>query len=226
MIDQDYVEGSREYSSDSSMLLVRYSIDLGAFGYGQAGTAVLHISDTTKNLRLFTLPNTLTRVTWLDNKTLAAKKDIIPSVRMGKVPEVEDTVINGIKVNVSELDYIEPEYHLEVEHRETSPNGEFDLIAYRYLKNRSNLNFIHVSVVPKGSKIPKYGNYFIADMMSDYILYGTWNKNNELLFYSNSQYSDMIQYFLVKDRPSINHRIVEDNERYSNKYRWTEKSGL
>ena len=53
MTDQDYVENYREYSPDSSMLLINYSLDLGAFGYGQAGTAILKLSDTTKNLRDF-----------------------------------------------------------------------------------------------------------------------------------------------------------------------------
>jgi hypothetical protein len=37
-------------------------------------------------------------------------------------------------------------------------------------------------------------------MQSDYVLNGTWTEKNELKFYSNSQYSDLIQYYLVKDR--------------------------
>ena len=45
MIDQDYVENYREFSPDSSMLLINYSLDLGAFGYGQSGTAILKLSD-------------------------------------------------------------------------------------------------------------------------------------------------------------------------------------
>jgi hypothetical protein len=65
MTDQDYLENYREFSPDSSMLLINYSLDLGAFGNGQAGTAILKPSDTIKNLRDFSLPNTLTRLRWI-----------------------------------------------------------------------------------------------------------------------------------------------------------------
>ncbi len=226
MTDQDYVENDRQVSPDSSMLLISYSLDLGAFGYGQAGTAILKLSDTTKNLREFTIPNTLTRVKWIDNENVSAQFDILPSLRTGDKVELKDIEVNGIKVKVSALDYIDKDDRKEIEHRELSPNGQFELVAYRYLKDRSNLNFIHISVIPAGGQIPKYGNYLIADMQSDYVLYGTWTEKNELKFYSNSQYSDLIQYFLVKDREKINYEIVTDDKEYGSKYRWTKKSGI
>jgi hypothetical protein len=226
LTDKDYVENSREYSPDSSMLLISYSIDLGALGYGQTGTAILSLSDTTKNLREFTIPNTLTKVKWIDNKTISAHFDIIPSLRIGEKVELKDIEVNGIEVKVSAFDYIDKDYYLEIEHREVSPNGQFELIAYRYLRDRRNLNFIHISIIPTGEQIPKYGNYLIADMQSDYVLYGTWTEKNELEFFSNSLYSDLIQYYLVTDRPKFNYKIVTDDNKYGNKYRWTKKSGM
>ncbi|RZK56467.1 MAG: hypothetical protein EOO87_05340 [Pedobacter sp.] len=226
MTDQDYVENYREFSPDSSMLLINYSLDLGAFGYGQSGTAILKLSDTTKNLRNFSLPNTLTRLKWLDNQTISAQFDILPSLRSGEKITLTDQEINGVKIKVSALDYIDKDDHLEVEHRELAPNGQFELVAYRYLKDRSNLNFIHISIIPVGGQIPKYGNYLIADMQSDYVLNGTWTKKNELKFYSNNQYSDLIQYYLVNDRAKIKYEIVTDDKEYGSKYRWTKKSGI
>lgn len=225
MADQDYVEFYREFSPDSSMLLINYGLDLGAFGYGQSGTAILKLSDTIKNLRDFSLPNTLTRLKWLDNQTISAQFDILPSLRTGKKISLIDKEINGVKIKVSALDYIDKDDHLEIEHREISPNGQFELVAYRYLKNRSNLNFIHISVIPVGGQIPKYGNYLIADMQSDYVLGGTWTVKNELKFYSNSKYSDLIQYYLVKDREKINYKVVIDDKKYGSKYLWTKKNG-
>ena len=226
MTDQDYVENYREFSPDGSMLLINYSLDLGAFGYGQSGTAILKLSDTTKNLRDFSLPNTLTRLKWLDNQTISAQFDILPSLRSGEKITLTDKEINGVKIKVSALDYIDKDDHLEIEHRELAPNGQFELVAYRYLKDRSNLNFIHISIIPVGGQIPKYGNYLIADMQSDYVLNGTWTEKNELKFYSNSQYSDLIQYYLVNDRANIKYKIVKDDKEYGSKYRWTKKSGI
>jgi hypothetical protein len=224
--DKDLVENYREFSPDSCMVLINYSIDLGAFGYGQSGTAILKLSDTTKNLRDFSLPNTLTNVKWLDNKNISAKFDILPSLRKGEKITLKEKEINGVKIKVSALDYIENDNHLEIEHKETSPNGQFELIAYRYLKDRRNLNFIHISVIPFGEQIPKYGNYLIADMQSDYVFYGAWSKDNKLEFYTNSQYSDLVQYYLVESRSKIKYKLITDDNKYGSKYRWTEKSNM
>lgn len=224
MSDKDFTEFDRQYSPDSSMLLLNYGIDQGAFGYGHAGTAVLKLSDTTKNLRLFTLPNSFNRVKWVDNKTVSAKYDTIPFVRSGEQTNSKDTEINGIKVIVSSYDYIEPTAQQIVEYRETSPNGKYELVAYRYMNDKHNLNFIHVSIIPAGGQIPKYGNYLIADMQSDYVLNGKWDKDNSLIFYSNNLYADMVQYYLVRNRPTIKYKVINDDKRYSSKYRWTGQS--
>ncbi|MFN8357530.1 MAG: hypothetical protein U0Y10_23935 [Spirosomataceae bacterium] len=223
--DQDYVEFYRQYSPDSSMLLINYGIDLGAFGYGQCGTAIIKPADTTKNLRDYSLSNTLTRVKWLDNQNISAQFDILPSLRAGEKIVLTDKEINGVKIKLSALDYIDKDDHLEIEHREIAPNGKFELVVYRYLKDRSNLNFIHISVIAVGKQIPKYGNYLIADMQSDYVFYGTWTKKNELQFYTNSQCSDLVQYYLVANRPKIKYHLLTDEKEYKSKYRWTQKSG-
>jgi hypothetical protein len=168
----------------------------------------------------------LTRLKWLDNQTISSQFDILHSLRTGEKIALTDKEINGVKIKVSALDYIDKDDHLEIEHRELAPNGQFELVAYRYLKDRSNLNFIHISIIPVGGQIPKYGNYLIADMQSDYVLNGTWTEKNELKFYSNSQYSDLIQYYLVNGRAKINYEIVTDDKEYGSKYRWTKKSGI
>ncbi|AOM76801.1 hypothetical protein BFS30_06260 [Pedobacter steynii] len=204
------------------MILINYSIDQGAFGSGQAGTAVLKTVDTTKDLRSSSLPNTLIYTKWIDNKTISAKVDIIPFLRSGERIKITDTKINNISVKVSPLDYTGSDYHLQIEHRETSPDRKHELVAYRYVKDTPG--FIHISVILKGGGIPKYGNYFIADNSSDYILYGTWDKNNTLVFYSNEQYHDLIQYYLVANRENIKYKTVKDDQKYANKYRWTEKA--
>ena len=221
---KDFVEFARVPSPDSSMLLLSYGIDQGAFGTGNAGTAVLKLSDTSKNLRLFTLSNSFDRLHWLDNKTISAKYDTIPFVRSGEPSNFKDLEVNGVKVRVSSYDYIEPNSKQIIEHQETSPNGKYELVAYRYMNDIHNLNFIHVSVIPAGRQIPKYGNYLIADMQSDYVLNGKWDNDNTLLFYSNNLYADMVQYYLVHDHPDIKYKVINDDKAYNSKYRWVGQS--
>lgn len=222
--DEDFAEFSRQPSQDSSMLLLNYGIDLGALGYVQSGTAILKPSDTTKDLRLFTLPYSLDRVKWINNKTISAQFDTLPFVRAGTASTFKDTTINDITVKVSSYDYIEPNSELSIEHRETSPNGKYELVAYRYSNDIHNLNFIHVSVIPKDGGIPKYGNYLIGDMHSDYVMNGKWDRDNTLIFYSNHLYVDMVQYVLVHNRPNIKYQVINDDKTYGSKYRWTKQS--
>jgi hypothetical protein len=145
-------------------------------------------------------------------------------VRTGETPSFKDTQINGVKIKVSSYDYIEPNSEQIIEHRETSPNGKYELVAYRYVNDIHNLNFIHVSVIPAGGQIPKYGNYLIADMQSDYVLNGKWDNDNTIIFYSNNLYTDMVQYYLVHNHPDIKYKVVNDDKHYSSKYHWVGQS--
>ena len=219
--DKDYVENYKQYSPDSSMILINYSLDLGAFGYRPEGTAIIKITDTTCNLRDFTLPNTFTNLRWLDSLHISSQIDNLASLRSGEKTEFKNEEINNVEIIVSGLDYIDSLDHLKIEHREISPNGKFELIAYRYVRARSKFDFIHISVIPVGGQIPKFGNYLIADNKSDYVFNGIWTKSNELEFYSNSEYSDLVPYFLVQNRPKINYKIVIDDKKYGSKNRWT-----
>jgi hypothetical protein len=203
------------------MLILDYTLDIGAFGYSKEGTAVLRTSDLAKDLTQFSLPDNLEREKWIDNETISARIDVIPYIRNDEEPPIRDIEVNGVKVKVAPYDHIEKEFHMETEHREASPDGNYELVAYRYCKDRSSLNFIHISVIHKGESAPKYGNYYIADMSSDRILSGSWTKDNTLVFYSNSLYADHIKYFLVRNRPNIKHEIIVDDRRFAAKYRWT-----
>ncbi len=226
MTDKDFVENYRLYSPDSSMLLLNYSLDIGAFGYTIGFVAVLKKSELNKNLRDYTVSKQYINYQWLDNQTVSAQIDILPNLRSGENIDLEEENMNGIKIKVSAYDYIDEDDHLVVEHREISPNGQYELVAYRYMKDLQNVKFIHISIIPTGSKIPRHGNYLIADMYSDYVFYGDWNKDNTLQLYSNKQYADLVQYFFIENRPDIPYQLIVDDINYGDKYRWMEKSSL
>lgn len=223
MTDSDFVEFERKYSPDSSMILLRYGVDLGAFGYGRAGEAVLRLSDTTKNLKKFTIKGDLIQVNWKNNDTISGKIDILPFIRKNKNYTIKNQKISGVTIQVEPYDYIESDFEKKIECRKKSPNGRFELIAYRYIRFPQDLNFIHVSIIKAGQDIPKYGNFLIADMHSDYVFDGDWTFDNKLIFYTNDLYYNLVQYYLVKGRPDIDYKLKLDNERFRSKYRWTKK---
>ncbi|MEN8250296.1 MAG: hypothetical protein ABFS32_15285 [Bacteroidota bacterium] len=220
MSDPNFVEFERLYSPDSSNVILNYGIDLGAFGYGRAGKAVLTSIDSTVDLKNFTIQGNLIKVRWKNQDTISAKLDVIPYLRENKKYKIKNQTINGIEIEVQPYDYIEPGFKRIIECREVSPDEKHELIAYRYMKENGGLNFIHVSIIETGQEIPKYGNFLIADMQSDYVFDGEWIFENKLAFYTNELYADLVQYFFVKDRPGIEYELRIDNERFSSKYRW------
>ena len=223
MTDKDFVEFKREYSPDSTRMLLNYGLNLGAFGFSKCGTAILNLKDLVKDLRPFTLSKSYINVKWLNNQKVSAQRELIPFLRSGETLDLSPQKINSIDVEVSPLDFIKPHYHLEIEHRETSPNGQFELVAYRYAENNDNLNFIHVSVINKGEQIPKYGNYLIGERQSDYVFFGKWSADNQLIFYTNDKDKSMVQYCLIKNRPKIAYSLITNDTNYQNKRIWREK---
>jgi len=224
MTDSDFAEFDRQYSPDSTMILLNYGIDLGAFGYTKAKNAILSLSDTTKNLCDYSVKDDLIKLQWINNNSISAKIDILPYLRNGNQYELKNERINEIEIIVTPYDYLEKDFERVIEFNELSPNKKYELIVYRYSKSRTALNFIHISIIEKGQKIPKYGNYLIADMQSDYVFDGEWTSDNNLIFYTNAIYADMVKHYLVKSRPNIDYELKIDNERFGHKYRWMKRA--
>jgi hypothetical protein len=141
------------------MLILNYKLDIGPLGYSDVGTAVLRTSDLAKDLIQFSLPDNLQQAKWIDNETISARIDVIPYIRNDEEPPIRDIELNGVKVKVAPYDHIENEFHMDTEHREASPDGKYELVAYRYCKDRSSLNFIHISVIHKGEKAECVNNF-------------------------------------------------------------------
>jgi hypothetical protein len=212
--DKDFHEFTRVYSPNHQKLLLNYGSDKGAFSYAVRGTAILNIRDTAKNIVKFTLPNTVTNYKWIGNDTVNAQFDIIPSIRDGKNAAVKDTVINGVYVRIAENDYIGNNARQTILFKETSPNGKYEMVVYRYV-NDEGPNLLHLSVIPAKATLPKYGNYFIANAQADYIYYARWNKANKLIFFTDDVGKDLVYYGLIKDRPPVEYQIVSDDDRYN-----------
>ncbi len=217
--DEDFKEFSRLYSPNRNKILLYYASHKGPFGYHIRGTAVINVKDTAGNLLPYTLPKTLTDVKWVNDSHATAQFNIMPSVRRGNTVNFNDTTINGVQIKVTLNDFIELNDCMNVLYRETSPDRKHQLVVYRY-GNDIKRSFIHLSVIPVNGNLPKYGNYFIANLQSDYIYYARWSRKNELMFFSDDVGKDLVFYGLVKTRPNIGYQIVSDDDRYKGKVRW------
>ena len=220
--DEDFREFARINSPDHKKLLLNYGSHKGAFGYGIRGTAILNNADTSKNLVKYTLPNTITDFKWLGNDTVTAYFDVIPSIRDGKEVAVHDTVVNGVVVKILANDHIANNAEQIILRKEPSPDKKYEMVIYRYGKE-PKASLLHLSVIPAKATLPKYGNYFIANAQSDYILNAHWDKANKLIFYTDDVGKDLIYYGLVKTRPAVEYQIVSDDDRYKGIKLWQGK---
>lgn len=87
------------------MLILNYTLDIGALGYSKGRTAVLKISDLASDLTQFNLPDNLEQVKWINNNTISARMDVIPYIRNGEKPPIKDVEMNGVKVIVAPYDH-------------------------------------------------------------------------------------------------------------------------
>jgi hypothetical protein len=219
--DKDFVEITRKYSPNKENLILEYHYDIGALGYSRRQIAILKESNLDKNLLEFNLPanKKYRKIKWINDNEIEAEVDIMNNHRQGRISSIEEFKVKDIRVKTKLFD-IPIEGKLAIEARKLSPNEELELVAYRYL-TKGNLNFIHISVIKKGEKLPKIGNYFIGNIMSDYILNANWASNNEIEIVTNSLFEEDLKYFFVKNRPQIKYSIKVDNTTYKSKYRWT-----
>ena len=106
---------------------------------------------------------------------------------------------------------------------ELSPNNQYRLTVYHYLKYSLNNNFLNISVTRKNDTIPRYGNFFIGEIKYDYIYYCKWSKTNKLLLYTTSSCQYVIENYLVQNRLDVPIEI-KVNDDVKSPFCWTKKN--
>ena len=226
--DKNYYEIKRQYSPDSTKLLLTFGADQGATGQGEVGTAILHLSDTSINIKPFTIPwHEYQACKWLGNDTVLVYMDYLKRMRLGAWARIyyDTSSFNGIQIKYEYKDIIDSSYSIDTLFNQVSPNNEYRAVAYRYINNVTNENFLNISVIDPTWTLPKYGNYFISDIRNDYIYGGEWSKSNKLILYTNSTSKNIITNYLVQHRSNVSLRIIADDNRFGTSFRWAKKNG-
>lgn len=120
---------------------------------------------------------------------------------------MKDTVLNGVTVKIIRRDPIDTTFTRNIFYRETSPNGKYELVVYKYVKPENGNYFLNISVINKGDSIPKFGNFYISRWDFDCFTDIRWDKTNTLdCKVSSSCYNSFADY-LVKNRPDIKYNV-------------------
>ncbi len=222
--DKDFIEISREYSPNKEKVILVYNYDTGAFGYSRAFTAILDANNLENNLLPNNLPDKYYNAKWLDNNTVETEINIISDLREGLSIDYKKVQIENVTVIPKLVDTTE-DGRLKIEDRIESPDGKLELIAYRYAFNNERA-LLQISIIGKGTELPRIGNYFIGTDSSDYVFNAEWKTDNEIQFETNSQYGNDAKYYFVKNRPPIKYTLNIDDNKYKSKYVWKKEAGI
>lgn len=166
----------KTFSTDSSVYLIRYSFDEGAFGSCCNQTSIMKTSDSLCLIEMYNVPSEFKNLKLLSNNTISAEIQLISNLQARTIKASKIDSINGVLLNKKYFNKITYQDSIIRIERLSSPNGKFELVSYEY-QSRPFLDdsLLHISVVPKGERIPLYGNlYIIKERLYDQVKKIEW----------------------------------------------------
>lgn len=204
-----FTEFSRTYSPDSSKFLLNYNYVQGAWDGGRSSlVTILSSRDSVKpdNIKYSYSTYDFDKIYWKGNDTVIIEDKFTEFVSQGKSP-LNDTVLNGVTVKIIHRDPIDTSFTRKVFYRETSPNGKYELVVYKYVKPENGNYFLNISVINKGDSIPKFGNFYISRWDFDCFTDIRWDETNRLDCKVSSSCYNSFSDYLVKNRPDIKYNV-------------------
>jgi hypothetical protein len=208
-----FTEQSRAYSPDSTKFLLRYGYEQGAWdGDRSYLVTVLNAKDSVnpRNISFSYTSYDFDRIYWNGNDTIIIEDSYTEYKSQGETP-VKDTVLDGVIVKVIHRDPIDSTFTRKIMYRETSPDGKYDLVVYRYVKPGNEDHFLNISVIPAGDSIPKYGNFYISRRGFDCFTDVRWGDSDILECGVSSECYYEFDDYLVKHRPPVHYHVRIDD---------------
>jgi hypothetical protein len=204
-----FTEFSRIYSPDRTKFLVKYQYVQGAWDGGRSSlVAILNSTDSAKpdNIKYSYSTYDFDKIYWKGNDTVLIEDKYTEFISQGKSP-LNDTVLNAVTIKIIHRDPIDTSFIRKIFFQDTSPNGKYDLIVYKYVKPVNGNYFLNISVINKGDTIPKFGNFYISRWDFDCFTDIRWDHSSILVCkVSSSCYYSFTDY-LVKNKPDIKYKV-------------------
>jgi hypothetical protein len=204
-----FTEFSRTYSPDSSKFLLKYDYVQGAWDGGRSSSVtILKSKDSVKpaNINYSYSSYDYDKIYWKGNDTVIIEDKYTEFISQSK-SSLTDTTLNGVTVKIIHKDPIDTSFTRKIFYQDTSPNGKYDLIVYKYVKPTNGNYFLNISVINKGDTIPKFGNFYISRWDFDCFTDIRWDKESVLdCKVSESCYYSFTDY-LVKNRPNVKYKV-------------------
>lgn len=207
-----YTEFSRIYSPDSTRFILKWDYVQGAWDGGRTWmVSIVKATDTARKENHYSLSSLeFDDIYWKGNDTVVVTENFTDFLNKGK-PNLKDTLFDGVYIKGILKDPIDISFSRKIIYREISPNKQYELFIYRYVKPANEVSFLNISVVNINDSIPKFGNFYITQYGFDCFEDIKWNSENNLdIKVSEGCYYAFADY-LVKNRPQIKYKVRFDN---------------
>lgn len=204
-----FTEFSRIYSPDSTKFLLKYEYVQGGWDGGRTwAVTILNSTDTVKpgNIKFSYTSLDFDNIYWKSKDTVIIEEKFTEFISEGK-SNLKDTILNDVVIKVIQKDPIDTSFTRKIFYRDTSPDGKYDLIVYKYVKPVNGNYFLNISIINKGDSIPKFGNFYISKYDFDCFKDIRWDSTStlDIKVYESCYYA--FQDYLVKSRPDIKCRV-------------------
>jgi len=209
-----YTEFSRTYSPDSTRFILKYDYVQGAWDGGRTWlVSIIKATDSTRKENHYTLSSIdIDDIYWKSNDTVIVAEKFTEFLSQG-ISNLKDTLFDGVNIKVILKDPIDTSYSRKIIYQEISPNKQYELFVYRYVKPVNGNYFLNISIVNKNDSIPKFGNFYISRYDFDCFENIKWDSESSLdIRVSEGCYYAFADY-LVKNRPQIKYKVkFDDND--------------
>ena len=203
-----YREISEVYCPDSSKYILTYCYDQGAWDGGRTSlTTILKKTDFLDKLHPYSYSSlAFDKMYWQGNDTVIVAEKFTEFISNAK-SNLKDTTLNGVVIKIEQIDPIDTSFQRKIFYRDTSPNGKYNLVVYKYVKPVNGNYFLNISIINKGDTIPKYGNFYISRYDFDCFTDIRWDNLSclDVKVYESCYYS--FDEYLVKNRPDIKYKV-------------------
>lgn len=210
-----FVELKRVYSPDGAKYLLFYQYAAAA---EDSNTALILIVQKDEEIDLrnqsYFSNVDLDTIYWLNKDTVLAVEKYINFLNKGKSNYKESVYpMNSAIVKIAKLDPVDTTFTREELFKQRSPNGQQELVVFKYNKPQSTYSILNVSVLDAGSKLEKYGNFYVGKADFDCIRDIRWDSIGDFAIKASEKCYYGFDEYLVKTRPVIKYKLILSEEK-------------
>ena len=203
-----YHEVRKVYSPDSSKFLLTYRYDQGAWDGGRTSfTTILKKTQFFDTLNQYSFSSyDFDKIYWQGNDTVIVAEKFTEFISNAK-SNMKDTILNDVVIKIKQIDPIDSSFERRIFYQDTSPNGKYELVVYKYVKPVNGNYFLNISIINKGDSIPKYGNFYISKHDFDCFTDIRWDSTNILDIQVSGSCYYIFANYLVKNKVDIEYKV-------------------